>query len=134
MINYSDNGIFTITLCASPVDSGKAAKSVMNVFKDLANAESRNNRELEQLLASAKSKIMLKVQSEAHCPRKFTNNLAECGVHKLFFYNPEKFADEVNSTNIANIQNILQKMLSLDYGYAALGNLSYLPYRDELNQ
>lgn len=130
-IPYSDNGIFCTNFCVHAHDAGVAPAVVIGELRQLA-AE-KGSSALADKLESSKRKVMLRLRSRSTSPLKLANSLAKGDIHRQYFCNSTKCERLLKNITVKDIQHLMESMLDKDkWAYAAVGNLSRLPYKDEL--
>ena len=123
-LNYSDSGLFGFIVAAPASEAGKAVKAATKALR----SGSINAAQLARAKAILKSDLLMAEES--------TGNVLELTMQVLFnkgvAVDVADVVAAVDALTLADVNAAASKIAGGKLAMAALGNLSHVPYSDEL--
>lgn len=124
-MNYSDAGLFGFVAAAPASDAGKVVAAAANVLRSGKINESQLKRAKAQLKADL---LMSQENSGA-----LLEDLSSQALHnKIIGHSSSDMLSSIDKASLSDVNTAAAQLASAKLAVAALGNLSTVPYSDEL--
>lgn len=124
-LNYSDSGLFGFVVAGPATEAGKAVKAAVNVLK----STSVDDAQLSRAKALLKADLLM---AEENTGNLFEDITLQALINKGGIVGVGDLIVAIDAISAADVNAASSKVASGKLAVAALGNLSHVPYADEL--
>lgn len=123
--SYSDSGLFGFVACSIPSVAGSVTKAAFSFLKSpkISDADVARGK------AALKAEILFAADDNA----MLLENLGQQALLKRRVYKPSDLVAEVDKISVSDVKSVAGKLSNGKLSMAAIGDLSTVPYVDQLN-
>jgi len=124
-LNYSDAGLFGFIVAGSAAEAGKAVSAAAKVLRSMTV----NDDQLARAKAQLKSDLLMAEESTGNLLEELS---MQALLNKGVMVNVVDLLSAVDKITVNDVNAVASKVAKGKLSMAALGNLSHVPYSDEL--